>query len=126
MSYLTYLGATAPLPPGATGPGRPPGGTTVSMAATPETGKLIYESQACSACHAIRGQGGAAGPDLTRVGRTRDAAWLARFILCQAAVNPRAGGLFINLTPSIPLSLRKEEGEICQRFFLYPRINSGV
>jgi ubiquinol-cytochrome c reductase cytochrome b subunit len=75
--YLTYLGATAPLPPGATAGTPPPAGTTV--AATPEAGKRIYEAQGCSACHAIRGQGGAAGPDLSRVGRTRDIAWLARF-----------------------------------------------
>lgn len=85
--YLTYLGATAPLPPGANA-ASPPAGTPVSMAATPEAGKLIYEAQGCSACHVIRGQGGAAGPDLSRVGRTRDAAWLARFTRDPEAVKP--------------------------------------
>lgn len=87
-AYLTYLGATAPLPPGATAAGTPPVGATVSVAATPEAGRLIYEAQGCSACHAIRGQGGAAGPDLSRVGRTRDAAWLARFTRDPEAVKP--------------------------------------
>jgi len=60
----------------------------VAVAATPEAGKRLYEAQGCSACHAIRGQGGAAGPDLSRVGRTRDAAWLARFTRDPEAVKP--------------------------------------
>jgi cytochrome c oxidase subunit 2 len=54
----------------------------------PEAGRRIYEAQGCSACHAIRGQGGAAGPDLSRVGRTRDATWLARFTRDPEAVKP--------------------------------------
>lgn len=86
--YLTYLGATAPLPPSATAAALPTAGTTVSVAAAPESGRRIYEAQGCSACHAIRGQGGAAGPDLTRVGRTRDAGWLARFTRDPEAVKP--------------------------------------
>ena len=86
--YLTYLGATAPLAPGATPAGLPPAGTAVSVVTTPEAGKLIYEAQGCSACHAIRGQGGAAGPDLSQVGRTRDANWLARFTRDPEAVKP--------------------------------------
>jgi cytochrome c oxidase subunit 2 len=60
----------------------------VSVVTTPEAGKLIYEAQGCSACHAIRGQGGAAGPDLSQVGRTRDANWLARFTRDPEAVKP--------------------------------------
>jgi len=86
--YLTYLGATAPLPPSATAAALPPGGPKVAVAATPEAGKRLYEAQGCSACHAIRGQGGAAGPDLSRVGRTRDATWLARFTRDPEAVKP--------------------------------------
>jgi cytochrome c oxidase subunit 2 len=60
----------------------------VPVAATPEAGKRIYEAQGCSACHSIRGQGGAAGPDLSRIGRTRDAAWLVRFTRDPEAVKP--------------------------------------
>jgi cbb3-type cytochrome oxidase cytochrome c subunit len=35
----------------------------------------------------VRGAGGAGGPDLTRVGRERDEAWLKRFIRNPSAAN---------------------------------------
>ncbi|MBI4537447.1 MAG: cytochrome c [candidate division NC10 bacterium] len=60
----------------------------VVLTVSAEGGRRVYETQGCSACHAIAGQGGAAGPDLSRVGRTRDAAWLARFTRDPEAVKP--------------------------------------
>ncbi len=88
--FLTYLGATAPLPPGPTAASVPGAGTAIMVAGTSEAGRLIYEAQGCAACHSIRGVGSAAGPDLSRIGRTRDKDWLARFIRDPVEVNPGA------------------------------------
>ncbi|MBI5639079.1 MAG: cytochrome c [Nitrospirae bacterium] len=40
-------------------------------------GQRLYQSMGCSGCHMINGIGGTTGPDLSRVGSTRDRAWLA-------------------------------------------------
>jgi cytochrome c oxidase subunit 2 len=39
-------------------------------------GKLVYDKNACSACHAIAGKGGKSGPDLTHAGKGKSAAWM--------------------------------------------------
>ncbi len=33
-----------------------------------DNGKKLYDSNGCSACHVVKGQGGKVGPDLTKVG----------------------------------------------------------
>lgn len=78
--FLTYEGATAPAPPGR--------GPAAAAALSPELrkGREVYEAQGCGACHMINGEGGAAGPDLSRIGSARDPAWLGRFIRDPAAV----------------------------------------
>lgn len=43
--------------------------------------RLYAEKGGCAACHAIQGQGGAFGPDLTDVGRRRGAAYLRTSLL---------------------------------------------
>lgn len=55
-----------------------------------EAGRRIYQSQNCAACHQIRGAGGTAGPDLTRVGAQRDPAWLHEYIERPRDLNPQA------------------------------------
>ena len=55
-----------------------------------EAGRRIYQSQNCAACHQIRGAGGTAGPDLTRVGAQRDPAWLHEYIEKPRDINPQA------------------------------------
>lgn len=50
---------------------------------------LIF-SRHCIGCHVIDGDGGTEGPDLSRVGREHDAAWLKRWIACPEAVKPDA------------------------------------
>ncbi len=80
--FLTYKGATAPAPPG-----RAP----VTVAKLPpelQKGREVYEAQGCSACHMIAGEGGAAGPDLTRVGSVRGQDWLRRFVRDPQAMKP--------------------------------------
>jgi cytochrome c oxidase cbb3-type subunit III len=47
----------------------------------PAKGKALYAKEDCSRCHAIRGQGGVVGPDLTEVGARRGAAHLRRVLL---------------------------------------------
>jgi ubiquinol-cytochrome c reductase cytochrome b subunit len=85
MAFLTYQGATAPLPPGASI-------TQETRALSPELvkGREIYEAQGCSACHVVEGRGIAAGPDLSRIGAERDKDWLKRFVRNPAGVNPRS------------------------------------
>jgi len=80
--FLTYMGATAPAPPG-----RAP----VALATLPpelQKGREVYEAQGCGACHIIDGQGGAAGPDLSRIGSLRDPGWLKRFTRDPETVKP--------------------------------------
>jgi mono/diheme cytochrome c family protein len=44
----------------------------------------------CSNCHMIDGEGGAAAPDLSRVGASRDAQWLRNWITNPEEVDPFA------------------------------------
>lgn len=85
--FLTYKGATAPLPPTATAASRAPADVQ-ALPALARRGLQVYEDQGCAACHTIRGAGGAGGPDLSRVGAQRDEAWLAQFIPNPSASNP--------------------------------------
>lgn len=45
--------------------------------ADPAAGKKVYTSNGCGGCHAIKGQGGMNGPDLTKYAsdKTKDAKW---------------------------------------------------
>jgi cytochrome c oxidase cbb3-type subunit 3 len=47
----------------------------------PAKGKALYARGDCSKCHAVKGQGGVLGPDLTEVGARRGAAHLRRVLL---------------------------------------------
>jgi len=83
MAFLTYQGATAPLPPAAT--------IAQEAKALPPAlakGMEVYEGQGCSACHVVKGRGTAAGPDLSRIGASRDKEWLKRFLKNPSAVKP--------------------------------------
>lgn len=83
--YLTYQGATAPAPPKASAT------SSVGVKALPPElakGRQVYETQGCSACHILQGNGGAAGPDLTHIGATRNAEWLERFIKDPLSMEP--------------------------------------
>jgi ubiquinol-cytochrome c reductase cytochrome b subunit len=85
--YLTYLGATAPLPPTAVALER----LRIEAEALPplaRRGLELYEEQGCAACHIIAGVGSPAGPPLDRVGRRRDPQWLARYVVAPESINP--------------------------------------
>lgn len=92
--------ATAPATPGpaaaATAPATSPGPLPTPVAAAappipggppgdPSAGQAVFMARGCVACHAVGGAGGILGPDLSRVGASRDPAALAEKIL-----NPRA------------------------------------
>jgi cytochrome c oxidase subunit 2 len=49
-----------------------------TSAADIAAGKKVYDSSGCAGCHKIAGKGGASGPELSQIGKTRDAAWLAK------------------------------------------------
>ena len=80
--YLTYVGATAPAPPGRAQ------AETAKLSPELQKGREVYEAQGCAACHMIRGEGGAAGPDLSKIGAARDENWLRRFIKNPQSVKP--------------------------------------
>jgi cytochrome c oxidase cbb3-type subunit 3 len=46
----------------------------------PAKGKKIFEDVACSKCHMVNGSGGRLGPDLSRVGAARSAAYMIESI----------------------------------------------
>jgi cbb3-type cytochrome oxidase cytochrome c subunit len=51
-------------------------------------GQEIFVQERCNTCHRFRGQGGAAGPDLTNVGKRRSTLWLTRQIRNAKTHNP--------------------------------------
>jgi nitric oxide reductase subunit C len=58
-------------------PPKPILATAAGVGGKPLTaGQLVYQSQGCSNCHTINGIGGTSGPDLTKVGDTRNHDWL--------------------------------------------------
>lgn len=85
--FLTYKGATAPKPPTAAVAARTKL-ETEALSPLAQKGLAVYEEQGCAACHTIAGSGSAAGPDLTKVGRRRDAQWLKDFIVDPTTANP--------------------------------------
>lgn len=64
----------------------------LSLGAVPtysaEAPKLFKDS--CSFCHTIDGKGGAMGPDLAQVGKSRTLAWIHQYIETPKAVSPGA------------------------------------
>ena len=52
-------------------------------------GEKVYADQKCSMCHTIGAGKKKMGPDLTKVGATRDKAWLAKYLPNPKAENPK-------------------------------------
>jgi nitric oxide reductase subunit C len=51
-------------------------------------GRMLFDSNGCTACHKINGMGGSVGPDLSHVGSRRDAQWIAQQITDPASHYP--------------------------------------
>jgi putative heme-binding domain-containing protein len=81
-AYVRSLGAQAPV--------RVPGNVA--------RGKALYEEKGgCTACHAVAGQGGVSGPDLTEIGLRRSPAHLRSALLAPNAETPE-GYLVVTAT----------------------------
>ena len=65
------------------------GGTPPPLAGETQTATLVF-GRHCANCHVIEGEGGNTGPDLTRAGEKRDAAWLREWIADPEAIEPTA------------------------------------
>ncbi len=52
-------------------------------------GEKVYKDAKCSVCHKIGTAGGKMGPEITKVGATRNAAWLAKYLANPKAENPK-------------------------------------
>lgn len=66
----------------------------VSSRAEIEAGKKIFNDQRCFNCHPVQGVGGSVGPDLSKIGETRDAFWLKWYL-----PNPKADLSFTIMPP---------------------------
>lgn len=64
----------------------------------PARGQAVYARAGCNSCHAVRGEGGAFGPDLTGIGARRNAAHLRASLLDPAADVP-PDFVLVRLTP---------------------------
>jgi cytochrome c oxidase subunit 2 len=63
-----------------------------------DQGKKVYEAKRCAMCHAIGGQGGKIGPDLSDVGNKRDNDWLKKFLKDPKGTIPNAKMLPVKAT----------------------------
>lgn len=54
----------------------------------PGKGKAVYDANGCAGCHAIAGQGGGTGPELTRIGVARAPSYLHDMLLNPGAKPP--------------------------------------
>jgi len=66
------------------------GGTWAFAAPEPaaQKGQQVFSERKCAVCHALHGQGGNVGPDLSTVGAARDEAWLKKFLVDPKSVYP--------------------------------------
>lgn len=69
-----------------------------AQGADPDQGRKIYEEKRCAMCHAIGGQGGKIGPDLSDVGSQRDGDWLNKFLKDPKGTVPNAKMLPVKAT----------------------------
>ncbi len=51
-------------------------------------GALLFKSNGCIKCHAIKGKGGSVGPDLTYVGQRRSRSYIVEQIVNPKSHNP--------------------------------------
>jgi ubiquinol-cytochrome c reductase cytochrome b subunit len=86
VALVTLLGGSGLLLGAAMREGGKPAPVVVvdeaDFALTPaqRAGRALYRAQPCASCHAIKGEGGSVGPDLTEVGLRHSAEWMHSFI----------------------------------------------
>jgi len=69
---------------------KPPKPAPKASSATIAAGKKVYDSNACSACHAVNGAGGTSAPDLSKEGANpkHTEAWFEDAVLHPTKVKP--------------------------------------
>lgn len=65
--------------------------SSVAIPGNPATGEKIFEKENCRNCHITDGNGGDAGPELTRIGSIRAPAYLRQALLAPGAELPKEG-----------------------------------
>lgn len=90
-SLLTTATLAAP-PKGKKPPKKPPVKKDTKSAALIAAGKKVYEANGCKSCHAIAGDGGMTGPELTKIAADpkHDAKWLETAVVNPKAHNPNS------------------------------------
>jgi cytochrome c oxidase cbb3-type subunit 3 len=71
-AYVRSLGRTPPRP----------------LPGSAQRGAALYQSSSCATCHILNGQGGALGPELTRIGALRGAPYLREALVKPEASHP--------------------------------------
>ena len=81
-----------------------------------EKGSAIYRTAGCASCHIIKGEGGAAGPELTAIGVVRGPDYLRQAVLDPASVLPRGVSPIParNLNEFLPVRVTTREGREVQ------------
>lgn len=87
MLYTSALAAPQDKKPAQKGGKKPATKAPAKTAGDAVAGKKIYEAQGCAGCHAISGNGGMVGPELTKVGADakHTTKWLTDYVS-----NPKA------------------------------------
>lgn len=63
-------------------------------------GAQLYRARQCSMCHKVNGSGGKKGPDLSAIGRQRDAEWLATYLVNPKSMIPKGSMPPAKVTPA--------------------------
>jgi putative heme-binding domain-containing protein len=71
----------------------------MTLPGDPVKGKAVYETGGCSGCHAVGGQGGVLGPDLTGVGARRGPARLRQVLLDPGSSKPLDSSGYLAFLP---------------------------
>ncbi len=87
-------------------------GAPTKVAGDVAKGRAVYQKLDCAACHTIAGAGGVVGPELTRVGQKRSAAYLRQMVLEPGKNKPKGStGILLNgFSEYLPVSVVERDG----------------
>jgi len=80
------------------GAAQPQASTPISEPRKYDFAKKTIDANSCKSCHKIGGDGGSYGPDLSKVGSFRDAAFIAKFLKNPKEINPQTQMPVVPLT----------------------------
>lgn len=93
-------------------------GRTETVAGNAEKGRGVYQRLDCASCHVVEGTGGTFGPDLSKVGQRRSAAWLRQALLDPGTLKSKGAlGILQNgFTEYLPVSVVEKNGSEVRGF----------